>query len=182
MKNNIKFSLFLANLSLSLKKKILYHKKTSDVILKLKNSLSYKQAHKQLSLSILNSPLLESLTMRSFGVVYIIHFYFSSINTFLYVTDSSGTLKFKYSAGLMKFKGKQKKSRFLVLKSFFRELRKIKTSILKNKAVALNFTNVGSYKYFIVKKLKKLFYIRFIKNYQIHAYNGCRKRKRLRKK
>lgn len=182
MKNSNRFSLFLINLSLSLKKKILHHKKTNNMILKLKNSLTDKQANKKLNMSLIKSAYLETLTKQSFGIVYAIHFFFSSINTFLYVTDSSGALKFKYSAGLMKFKGKQKKNRYLVLKSFFKELRKLKISILKNKTVSLNLTNVGSYKYFIAKKVKKLFIIKFIKSYQVHAYNGCRKKKRLRKK
>lgn len=182
MKYNNKSYLFLTNLSLSLKKKILFCKKTSNLTIKLKNSLMDKQNSKKLSLFFTNSMFLENLRIRSFAVVYIIHFYFSSVNTFLYITDSLGNLKFRYSAGLMGFKGKQKKNRASVLKSFFKELRKLKVSVLKNKVIALNLTNVSFYKYFIVKKLKKLFFIRFVKSYQMHAYNGCRKRKRLRKK
>ena len=182
MKDNNKSLLFLNNLSLSLKKKITYRNKAEYIVSKLKDSLSDKQAHKKLSLAISNSKALENSTKRNFAIVYIIHFYFSSVNTFLYVTDSLGNLKFRYSAGLMGFKGKQKRSRSSILKSFFMELRKLKISILKNKAITLHLTNVGFYKFFIVKKLKKLFFIRFIKNYQMHSYNGCRKKKRLRKK
>lgn len=182
MKDNNKSILFLNNLSLSLKKKITYRKKADNTLLKLKSSLTDKQAQKKLSLYISNSTMLENLTKHSFAVVYIIHFHFSSINTFLYITDSLGNLKFRYSAGLIGFKGKQKRSRSSVLKSFFIKLRKLKVSFLKNKVVALHLTNVGFYKYFIVKKLKPFFHIRFIKSYQIHSYNGCRKKKRLRKK
>ena len=182
MRDNNKPIQFLSNLSLSLKKKVVYRKKADNVISKLKTSLIDKQANKKLSLLVSNSKVLENLTKRSIAVVYIIHFYFSSINTFLYVTDSLGNLKFIYSAGLVGFKGKQKKSRPSVLKTFFKELRKLKTNILKNKVVSVHLTNVGFYKYFIIKKLKKLFLIRFIKSYQLHSYNGCRKRKRLRKK
>ena len=182
MKDNNKSVLFLNNLSLSLKKKVVYRKKAENVVLKLRNSLTDKQAHKKLSLSISKSMSLDNLTKPSFAVVYIVHFYFSSVNTFFYITDSLGNLKFSYSAGLIGFKGKQKRSRFSVLKSFFKELRKLKASILKNKELALYLTNTGFYKYFIVKKLKKLFSIRFIKIYQMHSYNGCRRKKRLRKK
>lgn len=181
MKDNNKSVLLFNNFSLSLKKKITYRRKTDNVLLKLKNSLKDKQAQKKLSLALSNSIILENLTKPSFGVVYIIHFYFSSINTFLYITDSLGNLKFRYSAGLVGFKGKQKRSRSSILKSFFRKLRELKVSFLKNKVVALYLTNVGFYKYFIVKKLKLFFYIRFIKTYQMHSYNGCRKKKRLRK-
>ena len=182
MKDNNKSILFLNNLSFSLKKKVAYRKTANNVLLKLKNSLTDKQAQKKLSLDISNSIVLENLTKHSFAVVYIIHFHFSSINTFLYITDSLGNLKFRYSAGLVGFKGKQKRSRSSVLKTFFRKLRKLKISFLKNKVVALHLTNVGFYKHFIVKKLKPFFYIRFIKNYQIPSYNACRKKKRLRKK
>ena len=177
MRDNKKSILFLNNLSINLKKKITYRNKADNVLLKLKNSLTDKQAQKKLSLSISKSSSLENVT----GVVYIIHFYFSSVNTFLYITDSLGNLKFRYPAGLVGFKGKQKRSRTSVLKSFFKKLRKLKISFLKNKIVALHLTNVGFSKYFIVKKLKPFLYIRFIKNYQIHPYNGCRKKKRLRK-
>lgn len=179
MKNNIKNSMFLSNLSLSLKKKFSYKKKTQNSVSKLSTLLTDNQAHKKLSLSLIKSSHLDK---QSFGIVYVLHFCFSSVNTFFYVTDSLGNLKFRCSAGLMGFKGKQKRNRFLVLKSFFKEIRKLKFSTLKNKSIALNFTNVGLHKYFIVKKLTPLFFIQFIKSYQTHSYNGCRKRKRLRKK
>lgn len=182
MKNNNKNSIFLSNLSLSLKKKISYKKKTQSSVSKLTTLLIDNQAHKKLSSSLMKSSHMSNLTKQGFGVVYVLHFCFSSVNTFFYVTDSLGNLKFRCSAGLMGFKGKQKRNRFLVLKSFFKEIRKLKFSTLKNKSISLNFTNVGFHKYFIVKKLKPLFFIQFIKSYQTHPYNGCRKRKRLRKK
>jgi ribosomal protein S11 len=180
MKDNTRNFNILNNLSLQ--KKIFYRKEIDDIALKLKNSLTDKQSHKRLSLSLINSTFLENTNKESFSIVYIIHFSFSPVNTFLYITDSLGNLKFRYSAGCMGFKGKQKKSRLQVLNKFFKELRKLKISVLKNKSIALNFNNVGFYKYFIVKNLKNFFFIKFIKNYQIHAYNGCRKKKRLRKK
>lgn len=184
MRNNIKKSIFLWMLSLSLKKKLLYRKEMFNMILKLKNLFVNKSVynHKRLSLFLLNSLFLKSLEKQSFSIMYIIYFSFSSTNTFLYVIDSLGNLKFQYSAGLMGFKGKQKQNRLKILHSFLKELRKLKMSVLKNKPIALIFNHVDFYKYFLVKKLKKFFFIRLLKNYQIQAYNGCRKKKRLRKK
>lgn len=178
MRNNIKKSLFLWMLSLSLKKKLLYRKEMFNMTLKLKNLFVNNSVynHKRLSL------FLKSSQKQTFSVMYIICFSFSSANTFLYVIDSLGNLKFQYSAGLMGFKGKQKQNRLKILYSFLKELRKLKISVLKNRPIALIFNHVDFYKYFIVKKLKKFFTIRLFKNYQIQAYNGCRKKKRLRKK
>ena len=177
MKNNIEKNAFLSNLSLE--KKNIYSKKIMDSISKLKNSLSEKQKHKKLSFL----PEKHTDTKKSGSVlVYTIYFSFSTVNTFLYITDALGNLKFRYSAGLVDFKGKQKKSRIQVLNRFFRELRKLKISTLKNKPIALHLSNVGFYKYLIVKNLKKDFYIRFIKSYQTYSYNGCRKKKKLRKR
>ena len=184
MKNNIKKNLFLWILSLSLKNKLLYHKKTFYTTSKLKNLFvnKYNSNHKKFSLFVLNSLFLNNSQKQSFSIMYILYFSFSSVNTFLYVTDSLGNLKAKYSAGMLGFKGKQKQSRLKILHSFFKELRKLKISRLKNKPMALILNNVDFYKYFLVKNLKKIFYVRLLKSYQIQAYNGCRKKKQLRKK
>ena len=114
-------------------------------------------------------------------MLYSICFSFSSVNTFLYVTDALGVLKYRYSAGLLNFKGKAKKSRFQILKMFFKELRKLKISLLKNKPILLSLENVGSYRHLIVRNLKKNFFIRIVNNRQTHPYNGCRKKKKSRK-
>lgn len=180
MKNNTEKNEFLSNLSLE--KKNIYSKKITDSISKLKNSLSEKQKHKSLSFLPSNSKNINGTKRKGLVVVYTVHFSFSTVNTFLYITDVLGNLKFRYSAGSMDFKGKQKKSRIQVLNRFFRELRKFKISTLKNKPIALHLSSVGFYKYLIVKNLKKDFFIRFIKSYQIYSYNGCRKKKKLRKR
>jgi ribosomal protein S11 len=99
------------------------------------------------------------------------------VNTFLYIIDASGNLKFRYSAGLVELKGKEKKVRLQVLNRFFKELQKLKINILKNNPIALHLKNVGSYKRFIIKNLRKFFFIRFIKSYQTYPFNGCRKKK-----
>ena len=179
MESNVKKNTFLSNVSL--KKKSFYHKKINNSIKKLKSLLNEKQQHKKLNSLMSRSPISEK-QMNGFVIVYIIYFSFSATNTFLHITDTFGNLKFRYSAGLVDLKGKQKKSRVQVLTRFLRELRKIKISTLKDKPVALHLNNVGSYKYFIIKNLKKNFFIRLIKSYDTYSYNGCRKKKRLRKR
>jgi ribosomal protein S11 len=179
MKSNVKKNLLLSNISL--KKKSFYHKKINNSILKLKSLLSEKQQHKKLS-SLVHKSRVPEKQKDGFIIVYIIYFSFSATNTFLHVTDTFGNLKFRYSAGLVDFKGKQKKSRIQDITRFLRELRKLKISALKDKPIALHLNNVGSYKYFIIKNLKKNFFVRLIKSYETYSYNGCRKKKRLRKR
>lgn len=179
MKNNItNNNLLLSNFSF--KKKSLYSKKTNNSITKLKNLLNEKQYNKKLN----NSLIKPFYNPRKTGsiVIFTIHFFFSPINTFLYITDALGNLKFRYSAGLVEFKGKQKKNRFQVLNRFFRELKKLKITVLKNKPIALHLNNVGSYKYLIIKNIKKNFFVRLVKSYQTYSFNGCRKKKQLRKR
>lgn len=177
-----KSSVFLLNNN-SLKKKSAHLKKVTKYIFELKTILNEKQNHKKLNFFSDNLPLnqLSVQKKKGFIVLYSICFSFSPVNTFLYVTDALGNLKFKYSAGLLDFKGKAKKSRFQILKMFFKELRKLKLSLLKNKPIALNLENVGSYKHLIVRRLKKKFFVRIVNNRQTHPYNGCRKKKKSRK-
>lgn len=165
------------------KKKYFYLKKINKYIFKLKDIFNQKQKNKIFLLLFKNQQRLENKKLlKGLFVMYIIHFSFSISNTFLHITDTSGNLKFHYSAGLLEFKGKQKKTRIIVLSSFFNILRQLKISFLKNKPIALHLNNVGFYKYFIIKKLKKYFFIRIIKSYDIHSYNGCRKKKGIRKR
>jgi ribosomal protein S11 len=175
MKNALakKSSISLLN-NIHLKKKSVYLKTVTKCISKLKMTVNEKQNYKKLS-------SLAGNKKKGFIVLYSVCFSFSAVNTFLYVTDALGNLKCRYSAGLLSFKGKAKKSRFQILKMFFKELRKLKVSLLKNKPIALNLENVGSYRHLIVRHLKKKFFIRLVNNHQTHPYNGCRKKKKSRK-
>ena len=60
----------------------------------------------------------------------------------MYITDTKGNLKFRYSAGLVDFKGKLKKSRIQILTRFLRELRKLKMSTLKIGALNISTLNM----------------------------------------
>ena len=172
-----KSSLFSAN-NIRLKKKNIHLKKITKYISKLKISLNEKSNSKKLNFLSQKNSLKKK---RGYVVLYSICFSFSSVNTFLYVTDALGNLKFRSSAGLLDFKGKAKRSRFQILKMFFKELRKLKISLLKNKPILLVLENVGSYRHLIVRNLKKKFFIRIVNNFQTYPYNGCRKKKKARK-
>ena len=176
--NNLKKTTVINNLSL--KKKYFYSKKITKSIDTFKNILKKKQTHNKISV-VLKKKINPNEKGNGFIVGYVISFSFSVSNTFFYVTDATGNLKFRYSAGLFDFKGRQKKRRIHVLKRFLRELQKLKRTTLKNKPIALHLNNVGSYKYFIIKNVKKKFFIRVIKSYETYSYNGCRKKKQLRK-
>jgi ribosomal protein S11 len=177
-----KSSSFLLN-NIHLKKKSAYSKKLIKSIDQLKTLLNEKQNYTKSNIFLKKSTERQSSTVLKRGsiVLYSICFSFSAVNTFLYVTDALGKLKFRFSAGLLNFKGKLKKSRFQILKLFFKELQKLKISFIKNKPIALHLENVGSYRHLIVRNLKRKFFIRIIKNYQVHSYNGCKKKKKLRK-
>ena len=175
-------SLFSLN-NIRLKKKSVQLKKIIKYILKLKTTLNEKKEFKRLSFLNYNNSLKDNFARKKKGLVvlYTICFSFSSVNTFLYVTDSRGNLKFRYSAGLLDFKGKAKRSRFQILKMFFKKLRILKMNLLKDKPISVVLKNVGSYRHRIVRELKKKFFIRIVNNFQSHSYNGCRKKKKSRK-
>jgi ribosomal protein S11 len=179
MKDNSieKSSLFLIN-NIRLKKKSDYLKKLSSYILELDNFLVEKQKYKRLYFFLKKKP---SLLKKGVFVGYSICFSFSTLNTFLYLIDSLGNLKFSSSAGSLGFKGKAKKNRFQVLKLFFRGLRELRLNFLKTHPVSVHLNNVSSYRRLIIRNLKKTLFVKVVKNYQTYSYNGCRKKKKLRK-
>lgn len=174
MSLSIKKKNILKNLNLTKKYSLL--KKINSNVSTLKNLLITEHAYKNLSLS------LNKKAPKNFLVTYIVNFSFSPKNTLLHITDIEGNLKLRYSAGLVGITGKQKKNRILVLSRLFNILTKVKVTLLKNKPIALHLNNVGYYKSFIIKKLKKDFFIKIIKSYETYPYNGCRKKKRLHKR
>ena len=166
--------------SLNLTKKYHLLKKVNNNVSVLKNLVNKEHEYKK-NLSLLVSKD-SNKTDKSFLLTYIVCFSFSPKNTLLHITDAEGNLKFRYSAGLVGISGKQKKNRILVLSRLFNMLTKIKISFLKNQPIALHLHNVGYHRYFIIKKLKKDFFIKVIKSYETYPYNGCRSKKRLHKR
>ena len=114
-------------------------------------------------------------------VTYIVDISFSKSNTFLHIMDFSGNLKFFYSAGSFNYLGKNKRARYVVFRDLYRVLVS-KLKFLNSKPIALHLKNVGYNKFWIVKKLKKKFFIKCVKSFDIYPHNGCRKRKMRRKK
>lgn len=114
-------------------------------------------------------------------IKYVIDIKFSQTNTLLHVMSFSGKLKFFISAGQLKYKGKNKKARRLIIKDFYKMLI-TKLKFLKNQPVAINLNNVDSSRVWVIKLLKKKFFIKVIKIFQSTPHNGCRKKKIRRKK
>jgi ribosomal protein S11 len=133
---------------------------------------------KQNNYKLVNQKLFKTKTNHLIkdSIMYIIDLMISKSNTFLHVTDASGKLKFFCSAGHLQFKGKNKKFRSNVFKSIYRILI-TKLHFLKNKPIALHLKNVGFNRFFIIKKLKKKFFIKTIKIFNFFPFNGCRKKK-----
>lgn len=148
-------------------------------IKKLKNKVDLLNSLKKKNLNSMilnNNDRNISYVKEDFLVTYIIDITFSRSNTLLNVMDFSGKLKFFCSAGSLKYKGKRKRARYLV----FRDMYKIlvsKLKFLKLQPLALHLKNVGSAKFWIIKRLKKKLFIKIIKSYDLYPHNGCRKKK-----
>lgn len=160
---------------INLKKQYFKQLKHKEEFLSQIRDKNYKRLTFSLSEDICQANVVDNV------VTYVIDLKFSRSNTLLHVMDFSGKLKFFYSAGSVKYSGKNKKSRYMIFRDLYRILIS-KLAFLKGKPVALHLTNVGINKTWIVKKLKKRFFIRCVKTFNLHPHNGCRKRKMRRKK
>lgn len=167
---NLTFNLNNFFKNISTKKQYLNNLKKQFLLLNNIKKENYKLLNKLLIKKKFNNLYKDNL------VLYIIDITFSKSNTFLHVTTSSGKLKFFSSAGSFNIKGKNKKFRFNVFKRFYYLLVK-KLKFLKNKPIALHLKNVGSHKFWIIKKLKSKFFIKVIKTFNLFSFNGCRKKK-----
>jgi ribosomal protein S11 len=173
--DNLEFNLneFLKNISIR-----------KRYIQSLKKKTTALNNIKQKSYKLVNSTLIQNRQDYSLNdniIMYIIDITFSRSNTFLHVMDASGKLKYYCSAGQLDYKGKNKKDHFEVFKSIYRILI-TKLEFLKNKPVALHLKNVGFKHFWILKKLKKKFFIKITRFFNLFPFNGCRKKKIRRKK
>jgi len=155
-------------------------------IKQLKNKVILLNSLKDKNYKTLNSKLFlynhyKKLHKEDFLVTYIIDITFSRTNTFIHVMDFSGHLKFFLSAGSLQYKGKGKRFRSAVLKDMYKTLI-LKLKFLKEQPVALHLKNVGFAKFWIIKLLKKNFFIKVVRSFNTYPYNGCRKKKVRRKK
>lgn len=172
-KVNFDLNKFLKNIKF--KKQYVKDLKTKISSLDTIRKTNYKLVHTELLSSGVGSFKDDNL------VTYIININFSRSNTFIQILDFSGKLKFFYSSGSFNYSGKSKKARYIVFRDFYRVLVS-KLKFLKGKPIALHLKNVGYNKLWIIKKLRKKFFIKSIKNFTSYPHNGCRKRKMRRKK
>jgi len=90
-------------------------------------------------------------------------------------------LIFRSSAGAIKLTGKSKIYRLIILRKFYRIVI-AKFKFLKNQPLAIHFNNIDFDLSWLIKKLKKKFFLIVIKYLKKYPYNGCRKKKLRRKK
>ena len=176
LKNNHNVKLNLNNIFTNIKLEKQYIKNLQDKIILLNNI-------KEKNNKLLGSEVFatKKSSEENYLLSYIIDITFSQTNTLLHVTDPLGNLKFFCSAGSLNFKGKAKRSRFLVFREMYHILIS-KLKFLKKQPVGVHFKNVGSSRFWVLKKLKKKFFIKVVKSFSLYPYNGCRKRKMRRKK
>jgi len=176
-KDNRNFSLNQFLMSINLKKQYLKNLQNLKLLLsKTKESGNYHSIYP--SLFRKNSVDLKEDAQL---VTYIIVVKFSRSNTLVHVMDFKGNLKFFYSAGSVSYSGKNKRSRYLVFRDLYRILVS-KLMFLKGKPIALHLTNVSYNKFWLIKKLRKRFFIVSTRIFSAYPHNGCRKRKVRRKK
>lgn len=123
----------------------------------------------------------KSCLQKDIFVMYIINISFSKKNTFFHISDFSGNLQFFYSAGSFQQKEKRKTGRSKILGKFYRLLMS-KLKFIKKVPIAIHFKNADSDMFWFLKKLKKKFFITFVKYFYQYPHNGCRKKKAQRKK
>jgi len=97
--------------------------------------------------------------------------------------DCSGNIITFYTAGLLHFKGKEKKFQS---KAIFKKFYKILASdlvFLKFYPIAIHFKNKKSFKVSLfLKKLREKLFISVVKFFSVYPCNGCRMKKPKRKK
>jgi ribosomal protein S11 len=177
MNSNHKLNLFKLFKEIQLKKQ--YIKKLRNKVILL--NIVKKKDYTNLNSKLLSFNNLENPFKEDFLVTYIIDITFSKTNTFIHVMDFSGNLKFFCSAGFLKYKGKNKKSRFVVLKDMYKILIS-KLKFLKSQPISLHLKNVGFAKFWVIRLFKKKFFIKVVKSFNKYPHNGCRKKKMKRTK
>lgn len=118
---------------------------------------------------------------KNYFVKYIIDITFLKNNTLIHVMDFSGHLRFFMTAGQLQYKKKEKRVRQLIIKNFVKIIL-LKLHFLKNQPIVVNLKNSGSSKFWLLKLLKKKFFVKVVRIFRVYPHNGCRKKKIKRKK
>ena len=116
-------------------------------------------------------------------IFYIITITFLKTSIMIHLSDAAGNVKWFSSSGLINVTNSKRKRRKknIVFKLIYCLLKELKYHDVNNKPVALHLNDVSSYKFSIVKKLRKIFFIKIIKIFNKLPYNGCRQKKLPRK-
>ena len=127
--------------------------------------------------SKLSTKRLSSNNFKQNLIVYVININLTNTNTLVSVTDIKGNVKIFYSSGQVNLKGKQKTKQPAALINILKLLI-VKAKFIQNKPLALHFKNTKPYyESFIIRMLKKKFFIKTIRSYNLQPHNGCRPKK-----
>ena len=171
------------NQSLDIHKFLKYINVKKQYFKQLNNKIYLIENIKKKDYKILNSDLFfpKPIYKEKILVKYVLDISFLKTNTFMHLTDCSGRIKFFYSTGLLNYTGKQKLSRVLILRKFYKVLVS-HLKFFKNQPVAIHLKNTEFKIFWFLRKLKKKMYIVVVKHFNLNSYNGCRRRKVKRKK
>ena len=147
---------------------------------KIKNKLEYLNKIKNEKYNI-KTLLLNIFNKKIYFVKYILNIIFSKTNTLLQVITFSGKLLFCCSAGNLNYKGKKKTYRKLIMQEMLKNSVS-KLLVLKNQPLALHLKNLSKNYFWVVKMIRRFFFINTIQIYNTYPFNGCRKKKIRRKK
>lgn len=149
-------------------KKLKYVKKLLSIYILFKFSKN---------LNLINSNFNTNKNVKQNLIKYIINIHFSNTNTLVNVTDVKGNPIILLTSGLIKLKGKEKKTQPIALLNIFKVLL-VKAKFLFKTPVALHFKNVKTfYESFLINSLKNKVFIKAIRSYNLVAHNGCRLKK-----
>jgi len=161
--NNFNYNIFLKNIKLNK----IYTSQLQNQIFELNNNLNQIIIKK----SVLN-------------VAYIIYIIQNRTDLVMHIANSQGELVYSINAFAVGFSGKSKqRAQTSIIKNFLQVLiYSNQLTFLKSTSIALHLTNIGFIKQWVIKKLKKVFFIESIRVFNVIPFNGCRKKKLRRKK
>lgn len=111
---------------------------------------------------------------------YILHIKLLNSNIICNITDIKGKSLIKYSSGIFHFNGAQKTKKF-ALTTLLKKI-KYKSKTLQHKIFAIHYQGIKKNRKQITDKLKKFINIKIIKIFNFTPHNGCKPKKKIRKK
>ncbi len=114
-------------------------------------------------------------------ISYILTIHFYNSNIFINITDIKGKKNlYVLSSGILNIKS-SKKNKNLVLKNIVKKVI-FKLKYLNITFIALHIKSSKKNRKYFIKELKKYFFLNYIKFYNLTPHNGCRPKKKVRKK